>query len=214
MLLKKSTSYQRRTGRLSSSQKQEMSANQFLIKVSDIQQIETIFQQYNACIVEIGFGMGDHLLSDVKNNPNNFHIGIDLYQAGIARVLKQLQERNDTNCRVICADACDAMSEWPSESIDRINIHHPDPWPKKRHHKRRLIHREFIQSCMNALKINGVIDIITDDANYFTDIKETISTNYDTESFIIESNRQATSKYGHKATSEGRSIQAITLRKK
>lgn len=211
MLHKKSTSYQRRPGRLSSAQKQAMHDSEFLITSNDRKIINSIADSYDQCIVEIGFGMGDHLLNDVKNNPQHLHVGIDLYQAGIARVLRQIVQRGDKNCYIICADASDAIAEWPAESIDRINIHHPDPWPKKRHHKRRLIQSAFIQQCLNTLKESGVIEIITDDSEYFTDIKTLLSDRYGSENISIESNRQATSKYGHKAISEGREIQAIKL---
>ena len=211
MLHKKSTSYQRRPGRLSSAQKQAMHDSEFLIISTDSKAIDCIIGRYDQCTVEIGFGMGDHLLNDVKNNPQHLHIGIDLYQAGIARVLRQIVQRGDKNCYIICADASDAIAEWPAKSIDRINIHHPDPWPKKRHHKRRLIQTAFIQQCLNTLKESGVIEIVTDDSDYFTDIKVLLSDRYNTKDILIGSNRQATSKYGHKAISEGREIQAIKL---
>ena len=212
MLQKKATSYQRRAGRLSSQQREQLMSSPFLLEEPKCGLISEITREYKKTCIEIGFGMGDHLIDNFSKHADHIFIGIDLYRAGVARVLSAIEKAQSTNCYVICEDACHVIENITSTSIDRIDIHHPDPWPKKRHHKRRIIHPEFLKEAIRVIKHNGIIEIITDDINYFQDMIELIESQCQQQCRIdISKNLDPKSKYGRKAHQEGRSINAITL---
>ncbi|MEC8882165.1 MAG: tRNA (guanosine(46)-N7)-methyltransferase TrmB [Pseudomonadota bacterium] len=212
--MRKTTSYQRRSGRLSANSKQQLEKSPHLIRDEIAKSIVKLQKDYDKCIVEMGFGMGDHLLANVIDNSDCLYIGIDIYKPGIARLLSTIEQQNILNCHLIEQDATESVEEIPKNSIDRIDIHHPDPWPKKRHHKRRLISSEFIKSLRGLLKKGGHIHIITDDENYFIDIVEILDNTTETKiNYTLEKDRQPNSKYGKKAQQEGRIINGIIINK-
>ena len=212
--MRKTTSYQRRSGKLSANSKQQLQKNPHLIRDEIAKSIEKLQKDYDKCIVEMGFGMGDHLLANVIDNTDYLYIGIDIYKPGIARLLTTIEQQNILNCHLIEQDATESIAKIPKNSIDRIDIHHPDPWPKKRHHKRRLISSKFITSSIGLLKKGGYIHIITDDKNYFTDIIEILDNSAQKKlNYTLEKDRQPNSKYGKKAHQEGRTINGIIINK-
>lgn len=212
--MRKTTSYQRRTGKLSANSKQQLQKNPHLIRDEIAKSIIKLQKDYEKRIIEMGFGMGDHLLANVIENSDCLYIGIDIYKPGIARLLSLIEQENILNCHLIEQDATESVKEIPKNSIDRIDIHHPDPWPKKRHHKRRLISSEFTKSLQGLLKKGGYIHIITDDENYFTDIVEMLNNTPETKNnYTLEKDRQPNSKYGEKAQQEGRTINGIIIKK-
>ncbi len=212
--MRKTTSYQRRSGKLSANSKQQLQKNPHLIRDEIAKSIVNLQKDYDTCIIEMGFGMGDHLLGNVIENSNCLYIGIDIYKPGIARLLSTIEQQSILNCHLIEQDATESVGEIAKNSVDRIDIHHPDPWPKKRHHKRRLISSEFITTLRGLLKKEGYIHIITDDENYFTDIVEILKNTPQTKNnYTLEKDRQPNSKYGKKAQQEGRTINGIIINK-
>ncbi len=119
---------------------------------------------HNAPIsIDIGFGNGVSMLEIAAKQSDWNHLGIEVHRPGIGRLLAQLEEKTITNVRVICSDAVDVFKNMiANDSIDRALVFFPDPWPKKRHHKRRLIQSEFVQLLAQKLKSNAVLHLATD----------------------------------------------------
>ena len=127
----------------------------------------TGFSRNAPVIVEIGFGDGDNLVSSAETYPENNYLGIEVYRPGIGHLMMQLRYRNIANVRIYWADAIDILQHnIPDASVDRVNLYFPDPWPKKRHHKRRLVTPEFASIISAKLKPGGCFHAATDWENY------------------------------------------------
>lgn len=126
-----------------------------------------VFGREAPLVVEIGFGMGASLLETAAQHPEWNFIGIEVHRPGVGAFLRQVHDRQLMNVRVYCHDAVEVLkSALPDYSMDRCCIFFPDPWPKKRHHKRRLIQPDFINLITQKLKIGGVLHLATDWENY------------------------------------------------
>ena len=134
--------------------------------------LSTLFQNNNQrFILEIGFGNGENLVDCAKKDPNSNFIGIEVYPSGIGQCLINANKYDLKNLRLLCNDAVDVFNKQiANESLDVINIFFPDPWPKKRHHKRRLISEDFIVLIKSKLRQNGLVHICTDWTDYGRDI--------------------------------------------
>lgn len=128
---------------------------------------EKIFGRTAPLILEIGFGMGLTLFNSAKKYPEQNFIGIEVHQPGIVALLAQLKTHPLNNIRIINADAAMVLQQCILDnSLSRVLIFFPDPWPKTRHHKRRLIQPEFITLLQKKLKSKGVLHIATDWEDY------------------------------------------------
>jgi len=134
--------------------------------------LSTLFQNNNQrFILEIGFGNGENLVDCAKKDPNSNFIGIEVYPSGIGQCLINANKYDLKNLRLLCNDAVDVFNKQiANESLDVVNIFFPDPWPKKKHHKRRLISEDFIVLIKPKLRQNGLVHICTDWADYGRDI--------------------------------------------
>ena len=141
--------------------------------------LSTLFQNNNQrFILEIGFGNGENLVDCAKKDPNSNFIGIEVYPSGIGQCLINANKYDLKNLRLLCNDAVDVFNKQiANESLDVINIFFPDPWPKKRHHKRRLISEDFIVLIKSKLRQNGLVHICTDWADYGHDINALFESN-------------------------------------
>jgi len=118
-------------------------------------------------IVEIGFGMGETTAHIAEQHPEWDILGIEVHTPGVGSLLKQVSERELTNVRVIQHDAVEVLKHMIGEgSLDGVHIFFPDPWPKKRHHKRRLIQKGFVELLSSKLKVGGYLHIATDWQEY------------------------------------------------
>ena len=114
-------------------------------------------------VIEIGFGNGDHLLALATGHPERDYLGIEVHMPGVGRLLLGIEKAGLTNLRITCHDAVVVLEEQiPPASIDEILILFPDPWHKKRHHKRRLIQAPFISMLAARLKPGGCLRLATD----------------------------------------------------
>lgn len=137
---------------------------------------EDIFHRKSQVIFEIGFGNGDALFQMAKTKPECDFIGIEVYRSGVGALLANLAEADLNNVRVICEDAVEVLKQnVPDNSLDAIHIFFPDPWPKKRHHKRRLIQTAFCELLAKRLKVNGYLHLATDWENYALQMLEVVS---------------------------------------
>jgi len=122
-------------------------------------------------VLEIGFGDGDNLIATAINETNSNVIGIEVYRSGIGHCLIHAEKNNLKNLKIIYFDAVEVLNEHiPNNSIDAINIFFPDPWPKKRHRKRRLISETFILLLKSKLTNRGLVHICTDWPDYNEEI--------------------------------------------
>jgi tRNA (guanine-N7-)-methyltransferase len=125
------------------------------------------FGRTAALAVEIGFGSGAHLAALAQERPQTDFLGIEVHRPGVGRLLQELAAAGLNNVRVICADAVEVLrSGLAAQSVDQFFILFPDPWPKKRHHKRRLIQPEFVGLLVRALRSGGHLHLATDWAEY------------------------------------------------
>ncbi|HEX7079836.1 MAG TPA: tRNA (guanosine(46)-N7)-methyltransferase TrmB [Gammaproteobacteria bacterium] len=118
-------------------------------------------------VLDIGFGDGEALLTAAANHPGIDYLGVEVHEPGVGHLLLLLERARLENVRVIMRDVVEVIDAMlPDEAIDAIAIFFPDPWPKKRHHKRRLVQPEFLARCARILKHGGLMHIATDWADY------------------------------------------------
>lgn len=135
-----------------------------------------IFGRNAPLIVEIGFGMGASFLETIENNPDQDFIGIEVHRPGVGAFLHQVQQKNVKNVRVYCHDAVEVLSQCISDnSLDKVCVFFPDPWPKTRHHKRRLIQLAFVELISKKLKLGGCLHLATDWENYAEHMLEVLN---------------------------------------
>jgi tRNA (guanine-N7-)-methyltransferase len=126
-----------------------------------------LFSREAPTILEIGFGMGTSLLQMAEAHPENNYIGIDVHRPGAGNLLHFIAEKNLTNIRVFTEDAVDVLENSIRDaSLSAIYVFFPDPWPKKRHQKRRLIQAGFVALLRTKLKEKGILHLATDWEDY------------------------------------------------
>jgi tRNA (guanine-N7-)-methyltransferase len=116
--------------------------------------------------LEIGFGAGEVIGALARNNPHIDYLGIEVHRSGIGRLLLHAQTEALKNLRIICNDAVDVLQLIENESFDEVLVFFPDPWHKKRHHKRRLIDPPFIATVAAKLRHGGILRLATDWQDY------------------------------------------------
>jgi tRNA (guanine-N7-)-methyltransferase len=172
-------SYVRRQGRMTAGQQralQELWPVFGLDPNAKLSNLTTIFSQNAPCVVEIGFGMGDALLAMAKAMPEKNFIAIEVHKPGIGALLAGLAAENIANVRVYNADAQEVLTHClPDASLNGIQIFFPDPWQKKRHHKRRLINPEFAHLLCQKLQPGGYLHLATDWQDYAQQMLQVIS---------------------------------------
>lgn len=129
--------------------------------------LDACFGRRAGRVVEIGFGNGEHLLAQANAHPERDFLGIEVHRPGVGRLMLQLDALGIGNVRVICHDAVEVLQRClPPQCLAGIFILFPDPWPKKRHHKRRLIQPDFIGLLATRLETGGTLHLATDWAPY------------------------------------------------
>lgn len=118
-------------------------------------------------VLEIGFGMGASLVQMAAAEPDKDFIGIEVHRPGVGKLLHLMEEQGVDNIRAYCDDAVEVLQQCiPDASLARVQIYFPDPWHKKKHHKRRLIKPEFIQLLRSKLRPGGLLHLATDWEHY------------------------------------------------
>ncbi len=129
-------------------------------------------------IIEIGFGMGEATINIAENNKDKSYIAIDVHKPGIGKLLDEIKKRELKNIKIIEYDAVKVFNKMiTEESLSGIHIFFPDPWPKKKHHKRRLIKEDFINILAGKIKRNGYLYICTDWEDYAQVILDVLKKN-------------------------------------
>lgn len=129
--------------------------------------LRTAFERQAPLVVEIGFGNGQALATMAANEPDKNFVGIEVHEPGVGRLLRSVEGEGLDNVRVAMRDAVEVLREQclPG-SLDEVRIYFPDPWPKKRHHKRRLIQSPFLELLATRMATGGRLHLATDWAPY------------------------------------------------
>jgi tRNA (guanine-N7-)-methyltransferase len=169
-------SFVRRTGRLTPSQQRALTElwPQYGVDYAATPlDLDALFGRHAPRVLEIGFGNGETLVEQAAENPDLNFIGIEVHEPGVGHCLLKAHDAGVTNLRLIKHDAIEVLEQQiPPLSLRRINIYFPDPWPKKRHHKRRLLQPSFLALLHDRLETGGTLHIATDWANYAEHIDE------------------------------------------
>jgi tRNA (guanine-N7-)-methyltransferase len=140
--------------------------------------LDAIFGRHAPRCLEIGFGVGEVIGSLAETRPHIDYVGIEVHRPGVGRLLLRAAQANARNLRVICHDAVEVLRDKiPDGSFDEILVFFPDPWHKKRHHKRRLIEPAFVESLAAKLRTGGVLRLATDWQAYAEQMLSVCSSN-------------------------------------
>ncbi|WP_372740936.1 tRNA (guanosine(46)-N7)-methyltransferase TrmB [Neptunomonas sp.] len=135
-----------------------------------------VFGRDAPVVLEIGFGMGDSLLEMARREPEKNYIGIEVHTPGVGRLLSNASDEGLTNIRIFAEDAIEVLAKCiPDNSLDVVQLFFPDPWHKKRHHKRRIVQPDFAQNLRKKLKIGGYFHMATDWENYAEHMMDVMS---------------------------------------
>jgi tRNA (guanine-N7-)-methyltransferase len=170
--------------------------------------------------LEIGFGGGEHLIAEARAFPRYGFIGCEPYVNGMAKILTQIEAHNIGNIRLFAGDAAQLLAWAPPHSLARIDLIHPDPWPKRRHWKRRFVQDATIATMARALKPNGEFRFVSDIDDYCA---WTLAHLLRSSDFVWTAERASDwrlpwsdytmTRYGRKAEREGRHAAYLRFRK-
>lgn len=142
----------------------------------EILDVESVFKRQAPTILEIGFGMGETTLKIAQSRPADNFIGVEVFPSGVGSLLKRIEEHQVENIRIIQHDAVEVVRDMLQPgSLAGVHIYFPDPWHKKRHHKRRLIQPPFIELLASRLMPGGYIHCATDWENYAQQMLDVLS---------------------------------------
>ncbi len=167
---RKIRSFVKRSGRLSRAQEKALAEYRDLYSLhtdnSPLHCLE-IFENSNPLIIEIGFGMGHATIELAEKFPGYNFLGIEVHTPGVGKVLDQIHKRDIKNLRIIQDDAVEVLEKMvPENTVKGFHVFFPDPWPKKKHHKRRLLQAEFVRKLSLRLIPGGYIYAVTDWEEY------------------------------------------------
>lgn len=177
--IRKIQSFVKREGRLTSGQVKAL--EQFwptmgLEHQRGLLNMQEVFARNAPVVLEIGFGMGKSLVEMAKNEPDKDFIGIEVHRPGVGACMADAAEQSINNLRVYEHDAVAVLADCIADnSLTRIQLFFPDPWHKKRHHKRRIVQPDFVQKLRAKLAIGGVFHMATDWQNYAEHMLEVMS---------------------------------------
>lgn len=163
-------SFVRRAGRLTPSQQRALDELWPVYGIDfDGQELnlKQLFGRQAPRVLEIGFGNGETLVQQAKENPGMDFLGVEVHDPGVGHCLQSAHDAGITNLKLIMHDAIEVLQQQITVgSLQRINLYFADPWPKKRHHKRRIVQDSFLNLCADRLQSDGSLHVATDWANY------------------------------------------------
>ena len=201
-------SFSRRIGKtLSTTQRTLLSEElpRYLFDPKDI----PILHRY---VAEIGIGMGDHFIERAHRNQDAIHIGFEPYLNGVANSLKLMLEHNVHNIRLWPNDMDMVFDQIPANTLSEVYVLFPDPWPKNRHHKRRIINIDRLKLFASKMRYKGIMYFVTDIEGYFDYAQQTIESSMlfnDIKSSDMPYNGYIQTKYHMKALEEGRNVRFL-----
>jgi tRNA (guanine-N7-)-methyltransferase len=176
--------------------------------------LNSVFNRVAPKILEIGFGSGHSLFEIAKRHPEKDFIGVETHQPGIGALMLEIEKEAIQNIRIFYGDAVEVLQKSiAASSLDGIQLFFPDPWPKRKHHKRRIIQPDFVNLLVDKLKSNGVLHLATDWEHYAHHMMQVLSKSdklvniAGAQQFAARSeNRPITTKFENRGTQSGRHI--------
>lgn len=172
--MRKIQSFVRRSGRLTPSQQNALTNLSANFTIQNLNSFEDIWQNNNPVILEIGFGNGDSLLDMALSESENNFIGIEVYEAGIGRLINNASIAGLTNLKIIQADAVEILEQMPDKFLSGLQLYFPDPWHKKKHNKRRIVSNDFLGLLATKMQDNSFVHMATDWEEYAQQMLETL----------------------------------------
>ncbi len=146
-----------------------------IISEADLQTLKSMLMSHRPVEIEIGCGKAKFLIDQAVKKQGSYFVGIDIVNKWMKVGQKRANKKNLTNIHFIKTDAREILlKHLPADSVDSFHVNFPDPWPKKRHARRRILSEAMLLLLFNRLKPGGVLYIATDDKKYFQQIKETL----------------------------------------
>lgn len=170
-------SFVRREGRMTEAQQRALENlwPRYGIEFGRPQTPESLFDRSATVSLEIGFGNGASLASMAAAEPDGNFLGIEVHRPGVGQLLQTLDARQIQNVRVWCHDAVEVLgSQIEDQTLDRVLLFFPDPWPKRKHHKRRLVQVDFVTLLARKLKPGGLLHMATDWQDYAAQMLTTL----------------------------------------
>ena len=206
MRLKFLPSFVKRRGRITKKQEENLK-NLSNFAVEDMNDLQEECIKFSSCCLEIGFGNAENITQQALSNPEVLFIGSEVYMSGIGTLLGNIKESNINNVRIFPDDIRILLDKNSIEIFDAIKIICPDPWPKERHHKRRLINNDFLRMLNASMKSKAHLYISTDWENYADSITEALNNNEvfrpSTKKFL---EKEHLSKFEKRGEDQGRQI--------
>jgi tRNA (guanine-N7-)-methyltransferase len=172
------------------------------------------------CCAEIGFGNGEHLLALAARQPERDFLGIEVHRPGVGRLLLGIADQGLSNIRIICHDAVEVFgSQLAPSMLAEILVLFPDPWPKKRHHKRRLIQPEFVRLLASRLRAGGLLRLATDWEPYAEEMLATLSATAELanasggQGYAAQASDRAPTRFERRGTRLGHEVFDLTFRR-
>ena len=206
-------SFVQRKGRITKSQEKNLLSLPDY-EISSYLEIQKAKNNFEKVILEIGFGNGENVFKFAKNNRENFYIASEVYMSGIGQLLGDVINNDLNNVKIVTGDIRLLLEDVTKPIFDHVVIICPDPWPKLKHHKRRMLNNDFLDLIHKTIKDDGHLFMSTDWKNYAESIEEAIDQN---EGFIklkdsIYKEADLT-KFQERAVREGRKIYPFPLKK-
>lgn len=179
-----------------------------------------IFARNAPTILEIGFGMGNSLIKLAEDNKDMNFIGIEVHRPGIGALMIAIEEQGLSNIRIICADAVQILEQCiSSNSLNAVLLFFPDPWPKKRHHKRRIVQPNFLELIYDKLIDHGYFHIATDVSSYALYVQKVVNSHSGFHNTNLEKTRllnliRPKTKFELRGEAQGNAIFDFILEKK
>ena len=187
---RKIRSFVRREGRLTTGQQHALDTlwPKYGIDMGETAlDLGSIFGNEQPVILEIGFGNGDSLAQMAKGNPGLNYLGIEVHRPGVGHLLYLIEEQGIENLRIMSEDAVEIIkNQIPEQALTGVQLFFPDPWPKKKHHKRRIVQPDFVKLLASRLKPGGFFHMATDWENYAEHMLEVMSAAEDFENSTRE----------------------------
>ena len=213
MQLKFLPSFVKRKGRITKKQTNSLSSlSEFSVK--SIQEVEDFSKHFDKCYLEIGFGNAENIIFQAINNPSYLFIGSEVYMSGIGTLVSSIKENNINNIKIFSDDIRLLLDQSPKKVFDSVIIICPDPWPKEKHHKRRLINKSFLEMVHDFMKDDSNIYISTDWENYAESISELFVKNKLFKPSLNKSfQKDSLSKFERRGKDEGRELFEFNYKK-
>jgi tRNA (guanine-N7-)-methyltransferase len=175
---RKIRSFIRRQGRITQGQEfaLEHHWDKYCLTPDKALDVRQVFGRHASLCVEIGFGNGDCLSQLAAANPERDYIGIEVHRPGVGHLMMQLEQQGLQNVRIYCHDAIEILTNnLPDNSLSAVHLFFPDPWHKRKHHKRRIVQTSFLNLLATKLQSGGYFHAATDWENYAKSMLEVLS---------------------------------------